>query len=199
MKLKYHEAMAVVPLQPEQTLNTFHNEAWKLFDGGRKVDLDKRPFHFRFEPLDDSRALFMIRNKRSFPGSNPRTVHPDRHKHLECRYAFSPIKRNRKLHGNGYKERVAPRNEWRDKGIKCLERAGLEIMDVINVKPIGFWKKNERNNASRPVVDIRCHVKIDDPDALAKALLHGIGRERGYGMGLIQFNDIASQQSGNAA
>lgn len=197
MIVDYQEAAVLtrVPVAGRMlTLDDLHKHAWTLFcDGPRDRKLTTRPFIFRFEPFDDRRMLLTLRSDRPFAGSQARRVAFEAGDRIECDYAFVPTRRNENT------PRTPPGDEWVPLGVAILERGGLNITDTPDERLLGYWKKYAQQRGPIPVLTMRCRAAIARPETFASTFLDGIGRRRGFGLGMIRLAPDSAIQPQKAA
>lgn len=183
MNIRYHEAAVLtrVPTRRRQiTLDYLHKHAWSLFCGGsRDHNVDKRPFIFRFDAFDDRRFLIMLRCDRPFVGSQARHMNFEIGDPIEIDWQFIPGVRLER------KEWTPRSTEWLRLGQRVLLRAGLAADCTLRAQLVRYARRVASQNPV-PVVNVRYRGAIHSESAFATAFLDGIGRKRGYGMGLIR-------------
>lgn len=171
---------AVCSTRNRLTLDDLHKHAWALFCRGRaRTDApDERPFIFRFEPLDAQSGLLTIRSAEPFAIATRRQLHIERGAVLPVRYLFVPAMRS------GRRAWTPRSTEWAGIGARALHRAGLDLEGEPRAQLRGYWRKYH-NTAPLPIAEIRTWATLTDPGLFAPAFLVGIGRQRGYGLGMI--------------
>ena len=192
MIVHYYEGSALAhpgnPPGKEVTLDDRHKTAWRLFTGASDYPGGQRNFLFRAEPLGPNRHLFMLRSAEPFPGGAPREIDLRKGARLNLEWVMSPtITAGVPVHGQRGKHMPAPRERWPEvvasrlaaSGLTLADPQGLEVLEWTSVRHV------RRKKGRFTVAQFRAAVTVSDPIKAASAWLDGVGRKKGYGMGML--------------
>lgn len=195
MIVHYYEGSALAnpgnPPGQEVTLDDRHKAAWRLFSGNSHYSGGQRNFVFRAEPLGSNRDLFMLRSAEPFQGGSPCEITLEAGGRLVLEWLMSPTIATGRVKTSTHEQRgkhiPAPREDWPAVASLRLAGAGLGLADPEGVEVLGATgvRHSRRCNARFTVARFRAAVIVDDPIKAATAWLNGIGRKKGYGMGML--------------
>lgn len=192
MIVHYYEGSALAhpgnPPGKEVTLDDRHKTAWRLFAGTADYPGGQRNFLFRAEPLGPNRHLFMLRSAEPFPGGAPREIELKEGTRLNLEWVMSPtITASCGVHGQRGKHMPAPRERWPEVVTSRLAAGGLALADPQDLDVLEWTSvRHVRRKKGRfTVAQFRAAVTVSDPIKAASAWLDGIGRKKGYGMGML--------------
>lgn len=185
MEVIYYEACILtrVGVGHGVTMDDFHKSAWALFSTANDQNLGQRPFLFRFDSYAGNRSLLTIRSDRKFPGAAQRQLSVSEGCSVEFDLNWIPVRRR------GNKPYTPPESEWPDLVLRLCERAGIEttelpVIEVVCTMP--FDARMQQRSQNLPIANCRVRGRVSDVDAFAQSYLDGLGRKKGYGMGMIR-------------
>ena len=203
MDIHYYErsVMTRVPIanKSQRVLDDLHRHAWHLFNGTKNER--GRPFVFRFDPINDDRFLVTLRSDKPFKDSVERVLSVHEGDSVTVDLASLPLAR-RTNHQNGkevQRERVLADDEWPDYMQRLIAKAGLSETETPKLTRLAKYRLKPEMWSRKPVANATVTATIQDINAFASAWLDGVGRSRGYGMGMLRLHPDSPVADGVAA
>lgn len=199
MHVEYYEARAVAKIPGISgarriCLDDWHKMAWDLFCGGKRHYEGSRPFIFRVHQIDAERVFITVRSPQGFPGAVLRQADVENGQKVSVDICYLPLHRPNK---DGQREYVMQSDAWPGMADHTLSRAGLIELADPRTALVSYYRMFPKKVTPIPVVQASRAAVIGDEKAFAAAVVNGIGRKRGYGMGTLVW-DFA-QRSEQAA
>lgn len=183
--IHYQETAFTVPMLVDR--QAMHQRVYDVVTNGQHQD--RRDFVFDLLPIDAESTLALatvrsIKFSDEIPAEDKSLTvrHGD---DLRIRVRLASVRRPRSAEGKSVAQRVTPGQleEW---FTDLLARKGMNAEDVRVVDKATFRVDKEPYPFIIPAVRYSATVTIDNPVSFATAFLSGVGRHKGYGLGLLE-------------
>lgn len=182
-----HEALMPV-VRAGSDLNQHHKAAWRIFACGRE-GIEGRNFIFTIRDLGGQQYLH-IRATEPFPGSRERALDIQEGEAITIRIKLNPLRTvtetNEKTGLPVKHRRLVPKEQRNDWATDMLERRGMsvETLELLD-ENVTRWGKPGYRDMSSLVSEFKATVIVSDPALFHEAWVGGIGRRKGYGLGMM--------------
>lgn len=171
-----------------RSLHHHHQAAWRMFACGRE-NLEDRNFVFSLREIG-LRQYLHLRASEPFPGSVERRTQVPAGQSMTIRIKLHPIRTSTESEPNtGAKvkhRRLVPpdqRNQW---ATEMLERRGMTVSSISLLAEQSWpWGKRGYEHISTLVSEFQANITVVDPDLFQQAWVQGIGKRKGYGLGMM--------------
>ncbi|KXS55438.1 MAG: hypothetical protein AWU57_217 [Marinobacter sp. T13-3] len=189
LTIRYEETAFTLPWSHNR--QDIHDQVYQVVLDGKNVPQHQKTRLFLYDamPLDADAELGLVTARAPAFGphiesaSNKLTVRPG--DTLTLNLTVSATRKVRV--DNGKREQIVIDDdvpEWI--GHLLARHAGVTVDDAVLVSRQNYTVRKPKMAFRVPVVKVRAVATVQDAPAFAKAFLNGVGRQKGYGTGLIE-------------